>query len=198
MAEVYAVITPDEKAELRKAADAATAGPWLDWRPEHVKWNDPMACGYDENDRGVFWCTGPEVASSEQARRDALFLVAANPATVLALLDDNARLSAEVERLQTMVSELQHQGESMDYELSAALGMTTSESDGSVANVGTWPEMLAEVTRLRAAMEDRDHPKHTIGTLSWTKEQMRLAGHTCTETTVMPLPPCPACAEPKE
>lgn len=102
-------MTPDEKAELRKAAEAATPGPWLDWRPQHVKWDDPMACGYDcKPGRGIYYCTGPDCESDEQAECDGLFIAAANPATVLALLDENARLAAEVERLTARLH--QHEG----------------------------------------------------------------------------------------
>ena len=58
-------------------------------------------------------------------------------------------------RLVEQLDQLQQQGMSADYSLSDALGMTTLESDGSVANIGTWPEMLAEVKRLKGCVDGK-------------------------------------------
>ena len=82
-------MTPDEKAELREAAEAATPGPWRVHGP---------CCGL------VLTAIGPIVDAfmcADNRENNKAFIVAANPATVLALLDENARLAAEVERLKT-------------------------------------------------------------------------------------------------
>ncbi len=97
--------TPDV-AELRRLAEAATPGPW-------------EAFGAVDGRRGERWLgvttdmratesarAGDVFAAQNCTRQDALFIAAADPATVLGLLDhlahmtearDNAR--AEVERL---------------------------------------------------------------------------------------------------
>lgn len=48
------------------------------------------------------------------------------------------------------VAELEHQGESTEYALSAALGMTAFYADGSVAETGDWETMIARVATLNS------------------------------------------------
>lgn len=56
--------------------------------------------------------------------------------------------------------------------------------------------IAARVAELEVELADRDHPRHTVGTLSWVKEEMRLRGHVCTD---IPKPEtCPACVSEKE
>ena len=101
-------VTPEMLAELRRLAEAATPGPW-------------EAFGAVDGRRGERWLgvttdmratesarAGDVFAAQDCTRQDALFIAAANPAAVLALLDhlahmrearDNAR--AERDALRT-------------------------------------------------------------------------------------------------
>ena len=87
--------TPDV-AELRRLAEAATPGPW-------------EAFGAVDGRRGKRWLgvttdmratesarAGDVFAAQNCTRQDALFIAAANPAAVLALLDDADALRAEL------------------------------------------------------------------------------------------------------
>ena len=87
--------TPD-LAELRRLAEAATPGPW-------------EAFGAVDGRRGERWLgvttdmraiesarAGDVFAAQNCTRQDALFIAAANPAAVLALLDDADALRAEL------------------------------------------------------------------------------------------------------
>ena len=87
--------TPD-MAELRRLAEAATPGPW-------------EAFGAVDGRRGERWLgvttdmraiesarAGDVFAAQNCTRQDALFIAAANPAAVLALLDDADALRAEL------------------------------------------------------------------------------------------------------
>ena len=87
--------TPD-LAELRRLAEAATPGPW-------------EAFGAVGGRRGERWLgvttdmratesarAGDVFAAQNCTRQDALFIAAANPAAVLALLDDADALRAEL------------------------------------------------------------------------------------------------------
>ena len=104
-------LTPETLAELRRLAEAATPGPW-------------EAFGAVDGRRGERWLgvttdmratesarAGDVFAAQDCTRQDALFIAAANPAAVLALLDhlahmrearDNAR--AERDALRTWQS----------------------------------------------------------------------------------------------
>lgn len=65
--------------ELDRLHAAATAGEWADHADENVRWDDPMACGYDsrEHHRGPpYYCTGPRCATVEGAEADASAIVA--------------------------------------------------------------------------------------------------------------------------
>ena len=99
--------TPD-LAELRRLAEAATPGPW-------------EAFGAVDGRRGERWLgvttdmraiesarAGDVFAAQNCTRQDALFIAAANPATVLALLDAAAerdRLAGAVERVRALATE---------------------------------------------------------------------------------------------
>ena len=93
--------TPDV-AELRRLAEAATPGPW-------------EAFGAVDGRRGKRWLgvttdmratesarAGDVFAAQNCTRQDALFIAAANPAAVLALLDERDALAAKVERVQAL------------------------------------------------------------------------------------------------
>ena len=89
-------LTPETLAELRRLAEAATPGPW-------------EAFGAVDGRRGERWLgvttdmratesarAGDVFAAQNCTRQDALFIAAANPAAVLALLDDADALRAEL------------------------------------------------------------------------------------------------------
>ena len=96
--------TPDV-AELRRLAEAATPGPW-------------EAFGAVDGRRGERWLgvttdmraiesarAGDVFAAQNCTRQDALFIAAANPAVVLALLDAAAErdaLAVKVERVRAL------------------------------------------------------------------------------------------------
>ena len=106
-----AELTPDEKAELRKAADAATPGPWRECGAER----DGCQCCLVWSERADTIVAAPRVHVTsgahrenddlgegftvDQGRKNARYIARANPATILALLDENARLEAEVSEL---------------------------------------------------------------------------------------------------
>ena len=125
-------VTPEKLAELRRLAEAATPGPW-------------EAFGAVDGRRGERWLgvttdmratesarAGDVFSAQDCTRQDALFIAAANPAAVLALLDDadalraelahmreardNARaevkrLTAQVERVRALADEWTYKGE---------------------------------------------------------------------------------------
>ena len=93
--------------ELDRLHAAATAGEWADHADENVRWDDPMACGYDsrEHHRGPpYYCTGPRCATVEGAEADASAIVALHNTWP----SFSARLraaEAEVERLRALSAE---------------------------------------------------------------------------------------------
>ena len=76
--------------ELRKLAEAATAGPWIAGDDED---SDYFLVGPHDVDKIVF---RPVVKLHDQ--NDALFIAAANPAQVLSMLDTIEALQAALER----------------------------------------------------------------------------------------------------
>ena len=106
-------VTPEMLAELRRLAEAATPGPW-------------EAFGAVGGRRGERWLgvttdmratesarAGDVFAAQDCTRQDALFIAAANPAVVLALLDAAAErdaLAAKVERVRALADEWTYNG----------------------------------------------------------------------------------------
>lgn len=91
-------LTPDEKADLRKAAEEATPGPW------RAGANDTDCVFGDVNNPALMAPFFGRVLLRTnhhfpRFEADARFIAAANPAVVIALLDENARLEAEVSEL---------------------------------------------------------------------------------------------------
>lgn len=70
-----------DKQALREAAEKATPGPW---RMALTKFNGIT--------HGKFSFTKEDIIASSPEKRNAIFIAAANPATVLALLDEIAEL----------------------------------------------------------------------------------------------------------
>ena len=94
-------LTPD-LTELRRLAESATPGPW-------------EAFGAVDGRRGERWLgvttdmraieaarAGDVFAAQDCTRQDVLFIAAANPAVVLALLDERDALAAKVERVREL------------------------------------------------------------------------------------------------
>lgn len=107
-------MTQEELAEIRELAEAATPGPWYGcFEPKEnmieargAKWVmglSPVSCPFTES---LIETCGEDVISSFECPKQVListddleYMVAANPKTVLALLDEVKRLREEVARL---------------------------------------------------------------------------------------------------
>ncbi|HHN2098504.1 TPA: ead/Ea22-like family protein [Pseudomonas aeruginosa] len=89
-----------DHAELRRLAEAATPGPWTLYVPEDYQGPEELP-GYGvecAEGRAIVWgALEPETGC--QFDRDAEFIAAANPKTVLALLDEIDGLKAEKDAL---------------------------------------------------------------------------------------------------
>lgn len=83
-----------DKDKLRQLAEAATPGPWFA-SPSHDHYKV-----LQDNDSGLL----PEIAGVDE-RVDVAFIAAANPATVLALLDELAACKAGAEMMVARVQE---------------------------------------------------------------------------------------------
>lgn len=108
-------MTDEELAEIRELAEAATPGPWYGWfEPKEnmieargAKWVmglSPVSCPFTES---LIETCGEDVILSFECPKQVListddleYMVAANPKTVLALLDEVKRLREEVARLE--------------------------------------------------------------------------------------------------
>ena len=95
-------LTPETLAELRRLAEAATPGPWeafgaVDGRRSE-RW-----LGVTTDMRAIESARAGDVFAAQNCtRQDALFIAAANPAAVLALLDERDALAAKVERVRAL------------------------------------------------------------------------------------------------
>lgn len=88
------VPTREALEALRKLAEAATPGPWVE---------DIESIGQDCNHGQSYYCCGPYHQRGPEAearsRSDAAYIAAANPTAILALLAELSALRAEVEAL---------------------------------------------------------------------------------------------------
>jgi hypothetical protein len=82
--------------DLRRLAEAATPGPW----EARTETGHPGVLAIVP-DGGFDWVCSLQVSNRPGFRRDAAFIAAANPQTVLALLDALAAKDAGCERLRT-------------------------------------------------------------------------------------------------
>ena len=114
MSDTRKPMTQEELAEIRELAEAATPGPWYGcFEPKEnmieargAKWVmglSPVSCPFTES---LIETCGEDVISSFECPKQVListddleYMVAANPKTVLALLDEVKRLREEVARL---------------------------------------------------------------------------------------------------
>ena len=84
-------LTPEVLADLRAKAEKATPGPW----PENYVWG--AVRHIDRNvDRSLFCDDADGAMFSWDRDTDGYYIAAANPATVLALLDEIERLRTEL------------------------------------------------------------------------------------------------------
>lgn len=89
-------VNKDLLTTLRRLWSEATQSEWKTHADESVKWDDPMACGYDSRapDRGrPYYCTGPRADTVEQAEADSALIVALHNAfpELAAAADDAER-----------------------------------------------------------------------------------------------------------
>lgn len=89
-------LTTEELVELRKAAEAATPGPWhremLELSP-----GGPMTIGVGSAGQPV--CIMNGIVESPRGNRDARYVAHANPSTLIALLDELAAAKGERDQL---------------------------------------------------------------------------------------------------
>lgn len=88
-------------AELRRLSLAATPGPWDVEQTSGFGHDDAPYTVVDARTEQIAecWDNTPGDRSPEQNAANAAFIAAANPSTVLALLDENERLRALVKRI---------------------------------------------------------------------------------------------------
>ena len=168
--------TPD-LAELRRLAEAATPGPW-------------EAFGAVDGRRGERWLgvttdmraiesarAGDVFAAQNCTRQDALFIAAANPATVLALLD----AAAERDRLAGLLDEPRRSGCAVEI---AGVRIAPCDERGQTADMralDTAADRLdhmtevrdnarAEVERLTAQIEAAIDVAHLDRQQAWSAE----------------------------
>lgn len=154
--------TPD-LAELRRLAEAATPGPW-------------EAFGAVDGRRGERWLgvttdmraiesarAGDVFAAQNCTRQDALFIAAANPATVLALLDD----VDERDRLARLLDEPRRSGCAVEI---AGVRIAPCDERGQTADMrerDTLADRLAHMT------EARDNARAEVKRLTAKVERVR-------------------------
>ena len=154
--------TPD-LAELRRLAEAATPGPW-------------EAFGAVDGRRGERWLgvttdmraiesarAGDVFAAQNCTRQDALFIAAANPATVLALLDD----ADERDRLARLLDEPRRSGCAVEI---AGVRIAPCDERGQTADMrerDTLADRLAHMT------EARDNARAEVKRLTALVEAVR-------------------------
>ncbi len=97
------------KEELRRLAEAATPGPWRECGADRggcacgQVWSISLDCPVAE-----VWQGDDVIGEPEQgAMANAAFIAKANPAAIISLLDENAQLRAENERLRAQLAESQ-------------------------------------------------------------------------------------------
>jgi len=121
-------LSPGDIDELERLANAATSGPWepcgkdrggcvcrFVYGPDDVV--AKATCSIDNDGEGY---------TAEQATRNAFFIAAANPATVLALLSELSAAQADFARLAELGNLARSRTQAEQDELSALLRKATS------------------------------------------------------------------------
>ena len=156
-------LTPEKLAELRWLAEAATPGPW-------------EAFGAVDGRRGERWLgvttdmrateaarAGDVFAAQDCTRQDALFIAAANPAAVLALLDG----VDERDRLARLLDEPRRSGCAVEI---AGVRIAPCDERGQTADMrerDTLADRLAHMT------EARDNARAEVERLTALVERVR-------------------------
>lgn len=140
-------LTPEKLAELRRLAEAATPGPW-------------EAFGAVDGRRGERWLgvttdmraiesarAGDVFAAQNCTRQDALFIAAANPATVLALLDD----VDERDRLARLLDEPRRSGCAVEI---AGVRIAPCDERGQTADMRERDTLADRLAHMREARDN--------------------------------------------
>lgn len=100
------MLIPEQLADLRAKAEAATPGPWKpDYRQMYVFDEAEVNICCQVRGYGGMAYTHSDAAREAQMRANNAFIVAANPATVLQLLDMVERLEKEADWLAQRLAE---------------------------------------------------------------------------------------------
>lgn len=119
--------------ELRRLANEATPGPWYLRTNRHRNtdgtawgWLDTQQAGDQNPPAGVnvTWSSGRKSDSN------AMYLAAANPATILALLDDLERVKAQRDAYLNLLSDVAYEVESL---ISESYGIAGLHMNGDIA-----------------------------------------------------------------
>ncbi|EJA2567788.1 ead/Ea22-like family protein [Pseudomonas aeruginosa] len=102
-----------DHAELRRVAEAATPGPWSCNRHRAIVGGPTFEFTNGAAQQQIAMACWQSWMHEEELRNNAEFIAAANPKTILALLDEIDRLKAESDRLR--------QGMKGDYDIDAWL-----------------------------------------------------------------------------
>lgn len=141
-----------DHAELVRLAEAATPGPWYRGHNENGCAQGEMSVWPDAKMIGAIIAQcghqAPWAGWFEQPAKDAAFIAAANPATVLALLSEIAALRGERDGLKNRVSCLERLGGEQS------------------------TRVMEQATRAKDAERQRDELRKA---LEWYGEQARLA-----------------------
>lgn len=156
-------VTPETLAELRRLAEAATPGPW-------------EAFGAVDGRRGERWLgvttdmraiesarAGDVFAAQNCTRQDALFIAAANPAAVLALLD----AAAERDRLAGLLDEPRRSGCAVEI---AGVRIAPCDERGQTADMRERDALLDRLAHMREA---RDAARAEVKRLTALVEAVR-------------------------
>lgn len=145
-------LTPEQRRELAECAKAATPGPWgeddcnIFCRPMSNARKDAILAKldgkpYNEEHLHLDAFVASTQQRHEQSDADALFIAAANPAVVLALLEERDRLAAA---LRAAVDTLDD-----------ALGALQGEG---IVDDSRWYEAVAVAAKARTALAEEPKP----------------------------------------
>lgn len=87
--------------KLRELAENATPGPWEDYYETGIR---PCVMAYDENDKGLRSVRA--YVADTQFSPDRAYIAAANPETVLALIDRIEKLEAQLKEANEVIDDL--------------------------------------------------------------------------------------------
>jgi hypothetical protein len=89
-------VTPEDKAKLRKLAEAATPGPW-EYYYETGFEGQGVVITYTEDNNGMRTIRDVVFKRLVTSEINKAYLAEASPTTILSLLDENERLELELE-----------------------------------------------------------------------------------------------------